>query len=51
MYIYDAWNLKYNGSGVIIGVCDSGVDTDHPDLVDNYVGYFLLFVNSPVFND
>lgn len=29
-----AWNLTTGGNEVIVAICDSGVDTDHPDLVN-----------------
>ncbi|HYE78907.1 MAG TPA: S8 family serine peptidase, partial [bacterium] len=31
----DAWNLQKGDSTVLIGIVDTGVDTDHPDLVGN----------------
>ncbi|MBI2647639.1 S8 family serine peptidase [Candidatus Woesearchaeota archaeon] len=33
-----AWELGYNGSGQTIAVLDTGIDTDHPELVDSIVG-------------
>jgi subtilisin family serine protease len=32
-----AWQRNLTGSGVIIGICDDGVETAHPDLAPNYV--------------
>jgi len=37
MNVYEAWNMGYTGSGVIIAVLDTGIDEDHTDLVNNYV--------------
>ena len=31
-----AWKLGYTGKGIVIGICDDGVQGDHPDLKDNY---------------
>ena len=36
----EAWAAGFSGEGVTIAVIDTGVDLDHPDLVDN------LFVNA-----
>ena len=30
-----AWNMGYMGEGITIGVIDSGVQPDHPDLAEN----------------
>ena len=35
-----AWNIETGDRSVIVGICDTGVDTDHPDLQGNRVsGY------------
>ncbi len=31
-----AWNYGYDGSGVLIGIVDDGLDTTHPDIAPNY---------------
>jgi len=34
----ETWDLGYNGSGVVVGIFDTGVDVDHPDLTSKYRG-------------
>jgi subtilisin family serine protease len=34
--VVGAWNQGYSGQGVTVGVIDSGFQTNHPDLFDNY---------------
>ncbi len=31
-----AWNLDYEGTGILLGVIDDGVQANHPDLFSNY---------------
>ena len=35
LQLYNAWNISTGSSDITIGVCDSGIDIDHPDLQDN----------------
>lgn len=39
------WDLGFNGAGIVVAVLDSGVDTDHPDLQNQIIG-FKDFINS-----
>ena len=32
---FEAWNIEKGDSNVIIGITDTGIDIDHPDLIDN----------------
>jgi subtilisin family serine protease len=34
----EVWDMGYNGSGVVVGIFDTGVDVTHPDLVGKYRG-------------
>jgi len=34
----DVWNLGYSGLGVTVAVLDTGVDTDHQELLDSIAG-------------
>lgn len=38
--LYDAWDISTGISEVTIGICDTGIDLDHPDLAPNMLeGY------------
>lgn len=34
----DVWDMGYNGNGVVVGIFDTGVDGNHPDLASKYRG-------------
>lgn len=37
MHVAPAWQKGYTGKGVVVSILDDGIQTDHPDLVANYV--------------
>jgi len=39
------WNAGFTGQGVIIGMCDTGVDYEHPALAGKWTGYWLDVIN------
>ncbi|XP_073971450.1 furin-like protease 2 isoform X2 [Rhodnius prolixus] len=36
MNVAPAWAKGYTGKGVVVSILDDGIQTNHPDLVDNY---------------
>jgi len=34
----EVWNMGYSGSGVVVGIFDTGVDVTHPDLAEKFRG-------------
>lgn len=38
-----AWELGFNGTGVIIAVVDAGVDVDHLELNANIVSKLIMY--------
>lgn len=39
MNVIPAWKEGVTGKGIVVTILDDGLETDHPDLVDNYVSY------------
>lgn len=37
MNVADAWSAGFTGKGVVVTVVDDGIQTNHPDLISNYV--------------
>ena len=48
--VVPAWGRGYTGAGVIVAVVDSGIEVDHPDLVDN-INLALGTIIAPLFGD
>lgn len=45
MNIAPAWQKGYTGKGVVVSILDDGIQTNHPDLAQNYVrnNYIILY--------
>jgi subtilisin family serine protease len=41
----DVWGMGYTGAGITVGIIDTGIDYNHPDLSANYIGGYD-FVNN-----
>jgi len=39
------WQAGYDGSGIVVGIMDTGVDPDHPALSGKFFGYWFDAVN------
>lgn len=36
MNVVEAWDRGYSGKGIVVTILDDGIETDHPDLLQNY---------------
>lgn len=43
MNIAPAWQKGYTGKGVVVSILDDGIQTNHPDLAQNYVRNLQLY--------
>lgn len=41
MNVQPAWMEGITGKGVVVTILDDGLETDHPDLEQNYVSKFM----------
>lgn len=41
MNVIPAWREGVTGRGVVVTILDDGLETDHPDLVANYVSMYM----------
>lgn len=39
MNVGPAWQKGYTGKGVVVSILDDGIQTNHPDLAQNYVSF------------
>lgn len=44
MNVASAWQKGYTGKGVVVSILDDGIQTNHPDLAQNYVSVSLTFL-------
>lgn len=42
MNVIPAWQEGITGRGVVVTILDDGLETDHPDLIANYVSYVTV---------
>lgn len=40
MNVIPAWRKGYSGKGVVVSILDDGIQTNHPDLAQNYVSSY-----------
>lgn len=46
MNVIPAWREGITGRGVVVTILDDGLETDHPDLVSNYVSTLTIVLIS-----
>lgn len=46
MNVATAWQKGYTGKGVVVSILDDGIQTNHPDLAQNYVSRIRLLVQA-----
>lgn len=42
MNVIPAWRKGYSGKGIVVSILDDGIQTNHPDLAQNYVSISLF---------
>ena len=42
MNVIPAWEKGYSGRGIVVGIVDTGIQTNHPDLASNYASFNRL---------
>lgn len=42
MNVIPAWREGVTGNGVVVTILDDGLESDHPDLEQNYVSFYLF---------
>jgi subtilisin family serine protease len=43
MNVIPAWRKGYSGKGIVVSILDDGIQTNHPDLAQNYVSFPNLY--------
>lgn len=42
MNVIPAWKEGVTGKGIVVTILDDGLESDHPDLIDNFVSLSLF---------
>lgn len=42
MNVIPAWKEGVTGKGIVVTILDDGLESDHPDLIDNFVSCSLF---------
>ena len=45
MNVIPAWRKGYSGKGIVVSILDDGIQTNHPDLAQNYVSFYFFFTS------
>lgn len=41
MNVIPAWKEGITGKGIVVTILDDGLESDHPDIISNYVSFYL----------
>lgn len=50
MNVIPAWKEGVTGKGIVVTILDDGLETDHPDLMENYVSRISISTSTEKHN-
>ena len=42
--VIEVWKMGYTGKGIVVGVVDTGLEKDHPELKNNFVSTGIICI-------